>query len=106
MAETVRITILLAVLILVYILTRKYHLWRIKRTYTFILRDLESKGAVDGETAVDLPYAKTSLIGMGTRDYRPRALQYLVAADIVGTTESGRYYLKQEHAAVDGIRLT
>jgi hypothetical protein len=101
MSETGRIIILLAVLIIVYILTRKYHVWRIKRTYVFILRDLESKGALDEQTAVDLPYAKASLIGMGTRDYRPKALEYLVAANMVEMTESGKYYLRQQRAAPD-----
>jgi len=98
MSETVRIILLLAVLVLVYILTRKYHLWRIKRTYAFIMSDLASKGALDGETAVNLPYAKSSLLSMGTRDYRPKALEYLVAANIVGMTENGRYYLRQQDA--------
>jgi len=93
MSETGQIILGIGILIIVYILTRKFHIWRMKRTYLFILQDLKDKGAVDPASAVTLPYASQGLFQLGRRDYRPKALQFMVANNIVGRTESGFYYL-------------
>lgn len=96
MSETSRIILLLCILIAVYVLTRKVQVWRIKRTYNLIIRDLEQRGAVDPLSAVELPYTKVSMFRMSMRDYRPKALQYLISSGIVGVTESGKHYLKSK----------
>jgi len=93
MPENIRIIIGIAIVITVYILTRKYHAWRIKRTYVLIIDDLRQREALDPFSAVELPYAKMSIYRVGIRDYRPKAVQHLVLGNIIGTTESGKYYL-------------
>ena len=96
MSETSQIILGICVLILVYVLTRRFHGWKIKRAYMFIIKDLKRLEAFDPSSAVLLSYAKRGLFQMGTRDYRPNALEHLVAGDIVGRTDSGGYYLKNK----------
>lgn len=95
MSETGEIVFALCLLIAVYVLTRKFHMWRIKNTYTSIIKDLEKKEALAPSSAVELPYSQTPLWRLGTRDYRPKALQYLVSSQVVGITDSGKYYLQK-----------
>lgn len=98
MSETAQIIFLLCLLIIVYILTRKVHVWRIRRAYIFIVKDLEAKKAFDQSSAVGLPYAKQKMFKLGTRDFRPKTLEFMVANNIVGITSSGDYYLKRRDA--------
>ncbi len=93
MNETVEIIVGIGVLVVVYILTRHFHSWRYSRAYVFIMDDLKKKGAVNPASAVALPYAGKSLFRMGSRDYRPKALEHLTMKQIIGMTETGRYYL-------------
>jgi hypothetical protein len=94
MSETMQIIIGFAFLAAVYILTRYGIALRIKRAAAFIIKDLEKRGAVNPLTAVELPYAKSSLFRIGLRDYRPKAIESLISGDIVGVTPDGKYYLK------------
>ncbi|MBW2094561.1 MAG: hypothetical protein JRI80_06700 [Deltaproteobacteria bacterium] len=96
MTETGQIIVGIFFLVLVYIFTRRVHGWRMKRALDFILKDLEKKGAVDHASAVRLPYATSMFFRMGTRDYRPKALEYLVSSNMVGMTGDSRYYLKEK----------
>ncbi|EFK11650.1 conserved hypothetical protein [delta proteobacterium NaphS2] len=93
MSETMQIVLGICVLVAVYIFTRQFHAWRFSKTYRFIINDLQEKGALNPDSAVDLPYAKKSMLRIGTRDYRPKALEHLAMKRIVGMTENGRYYL-------------
>ena len=95
MSETTEIIIGLLVLIGVYMLTRRVNAWRIKRAFVGIIKDLERQKAFEASSAVKLPYAKAAFFRLGTRDFRPKALEYLVASEIVGVTENGKYYLKR-----------
>jgi hypothetical protein len=47
---------------------------------------------------VKLPYERPSTLRMGIRDFRPKALESLVAGNIVGKTDDSRFYLKQRNA--------
>ncbi len=98
MSETSRLILSICILVMVYMLTRKVHAWRIKRTYTLVIKDLEQKEALDASSAVELPYAKKSVFRAGMRDYRPKTLEYLILSDIVGITDSGKYYLRDKKA--------
>jgi len=93
MNETTEIVVGICVLAAVYILTRHFHSWRFSRAYVFIINDLKKRGAVNFAAAVELPYAKKSMLRIGTRDYRPKALEHLAMKQIVGVTGGGRYYL-------------
>ena len=97
-SETGQIIIGVCVLIVVYILTRRYHAWRMARVYTLIIKDLEQKGAIDPSSAVDLPYSRKNMFRIGTRDYRPKVLEFMTLNNIVGVTANGRYYLLNRKA--------
>jgi len=96
MSETSRIILGICILIAVYILTRKVQVWRIKRAYNLIIWDLEQKEAADPSSAVELAYTKLSMFRISMRDYRPKALEYLISSSIIGVTDSGKYYLKDK----------
>ena len=93
MNETVEIVVGICVLVAVFILTRHFHSWRYSRAYVFIMDDLKKREAVNPASAVELPYASKSLFRMGSRDYRPKALEHLAIKQIIGITATGRYYL-------------
>jgi len=93
MSETVEIVVGIGVLVAVYILTRHFHSWRYSRAYVFIMDDLKKREAVNPASAAELPYASKSLFRMGSRDYRPKALEHLAMKQIIGVTATGRYYL-------------
>lgn len=95
MNETTQIILGLVFLAAVYVLTRFGIAWRMKRACTVIVNDLERQGAIDPDSAVDLPYAKPSYLKIGMRDYRPKALESLVQGGVVGMTGDGKYFLKK-----------
>lgn len=96
MSETVQIIIGLIVLVAVYALTQMVVGWRIRRTARAIVLDLERRKALDPASAAELPYERRSLLHIGLRDFRPKALAALVHGEIVGRTETGRYYLRKK----------
>lgn len=96
MSETMQIIIAICLLIVVYMLTREISAWRMKRAYIRIINDLKKKEALDEASALAIPYARDSIFRVGVRDFRPKALQFLVASGIVGVTEAGKYYLKNK----------
>lgn len=71
--------------------------WKMKNACDFIVRDLREKKAFDPASAVELPYATSSMFKIGLKDYRPKALEELVRQGVVRQLEGGRYYLREEH---------
>jgi len=96
MSETGRTLFAICILIVVYILTRKFHAWRMRQASLSIVKDLEKNRALDPSSAIELPYAKKGMFRIGMRDYRPKAIQYMIANNIIGMTDSGKYYLKDK----------
>ena len=97
MSETTELLLGIAALIVVIAVTRKYHAWRFKRAYIFIIDDLKNKGAYSAHAAVELPYTKRNMLRMGMRQHHPQALDHLIMENIVGKSEDGRYYLVQKN---------
>ncbi len=97
MSETMKIVLMILITIGVFILSLRFAGWKTKRACEFILRDLQTKKAFDPASAVELPYAKTSMFHIGLRDYRPKALSALVQYDHVRIQKEGRYYLRDGH---------
>jgi hypothetical protein len=93
MTETAEIILSIFVLGAAIVLTRQFHAWKIKRAYLTVIEDLKSRGALTPEKAVTLPYARQSILKFGLRDHRPTALKGLIAENVVGITEDGRYYI-------------
>ncbi len=96
MSETIQIILGLIVLVAVYALTQVVVGYRIRRTARAIIMDLDRRKALDPASAAELPYERRSLLHIGLRDFRPKALAALVQGEIVGRTETGRYYLKKK----------
>lgn len=99
MSDTLQIIVGLIVLVGVYFFSRRVHVWRMQRAYKTVLSDLQQKRAFDPDSAAILPYVKTGLFQMGTRDYRPKAIEYMVQTGVAAMTESGKFYLLKR----DGI---
>ena len=93
MSETIPIILGIGIMLIVIVLTRRYHAWKIKKAYLFIVEDLKAKGAFDLKSAVDLPYGRRNVLRIGLKDHRPTALKSLVLDKIVGISEDGKYYL-------------
>ncbi len=109
MDDRIQLVIGISALLCTAWIIQQANVWRIKRTCRKIIEELRQSGAVDPSSAVKLPYSKRSFFMVGVRDYRPRALELLVSANIIGRTEEGGYFLAgQEKAtsnakAVEGI---
>jgi hypothetical protein len=95
MSESIMPILLIALLIGVFILSKRYQAWRVGRACSYVVKDLASKGAQDTTSAVELPYAKISLYHIGLRDFRPKAVEYLVLGKVIEITDEGKYYLKK-----------
>ena len=103
MSETLQNIIGILLLVGVFILTRYGVGLKAKKAGLFIIDDLRKKNAVDVYSAVPLVYAKTSWLKFGLRDYRPRAIQSLVQAGVIGMTGDEKYYLIQDFAQGKGV---
>jgi len=93
LADALQIVFGILVLMAVFVLTQWAVAFRIKRACRHIIQDLETRQAVDAESAVALPYARKDFFRIGIKDFRPKALESLVAASIVSHTGDGKYYL-------------
>lgn len=93
MSEHVQIFLGIVFLVAVFILTRFGVAWKLRNAAGSIIRELESKGAVDVYSAVELPYSKPNVLRIGMRDYHYKALECLIGEGAVGRTGSGKYYL-------------
>jgi hypothetical protein len=96
MSETSELIIGICALIVVIILSKRFHAWKINRAYIFIIEDLKAQGAFDPASAVDLSYARNAMFRIGYKDHRPTALKHLISNNIVGTTTDDHYYLKDK----------
>ncbi len=96
MSEPGQIILGVCFLIVFFCLIRKVHARSMERIYILIVKDLEGKGALPPTSAVRPTYAKKSMFQFGRRDYRPKALEYLVLSKTVGITDRGNYYLQDE----------
>lgn len=105
MSENEKLILAICLLIGVYFLSRKFQVWRIKRTYIYIINDLKKKDALDTSSSVELPYARKKFFRFGTKDFRPKAVEYLVLGNIVGKTENGKYYLKKKDINIKGMEI-
>ncbi|MEW6668111.1 MAG: hypothetical protein AB1512_23100 [Thermodesulfobacteriota bacterium] len=93
MADAIQIILGILILIGVYVLTQWGVALRIRKACRWVIKDLEMKQAFDVESAVELPYAKKEFFRMGLKDFRPKAVESLAAAGILGHTAEGKWYL-------------
>ena len=96
MSDKIQLLWGIVALIVVIFLTRRYHAWRLKKAYLFIINDLKKKGAYSAHSAVKLPYAEKNILRIGLRQHHPQVLNQLILENIVARTEDKRYYLTQQ----------
>lgn len=94
MPESLQIVLGLAFVLCAFVVSRYVITWQLKRASGLIIKDLEAREALDPLSAIDLPYAKPDYLRIGMRDYRHKALEYMVNDGVVAKTESGKYYLR------------
>jgi hypothetical protein len=93
MPEILKTILFILVMVGALLLALRIAGWKMKKAYEFIIRDLNEKQAFDPASAVELPYAKSPMINIGLKDYRPRALEELVRQGTIRQLEGGRYFL-------------
>lgn len=103
MPESVQIILGLVFLVGVFILTRLVIVWKLRSAAQSLIRELELNAAVSQSSAVNLPYSEQNPLRIGLRDYRSKALEYLVSEGIVGKTDDGRYYLLIRKSPVEPL---
>ena len=95
MVENIRLILLILLLLGVFVLSKKFQGWRVQKACSYVVNDLIQKGALNPNSAADLPYAKVSLYHIGLRDYRHKAVEYMMLGNIIGLSDEGKYYLKK-----------
>ena len=93
MTDTAQIILALIILVLAFIGAKKIQGMKINRAVRVVINDLKQQGALDPSTAVPLPYATRAFFQIGLRDYRPKAVFYLVQYGIIGMTDNKQFYL-------------
>ena len=83
------IVVLIALVFLIYVGAGR----KKRRACEFIIEDLKRRGANGPGSAVTLPYMKTQHYEVGMKNYRLKALEYLIIHNIVCCTEKDRFYL-------------
>jgi hypothetical protein len=99
MGENIQVVVAVALLVAAYLLSRRVHAWRMRQACQTIFRDLGAKGAVGAARAAALPYASTSIFRFGMKDHRPKAVEFLVANELLGRTSEGRFFLTEKGAS-------
>ena len=95
MSDTIQIILVFLVMIVAIIYAKKFQTVRMIKARDVILRDLREKGALSEDNAIDLPYARSSMLKVGFRDERPRILRQMLQHGIVGMTEEKRFFLNE-----------
>jgi hypothetical protein len=96
MTSTVQILIAAVFLVGSFVLSQVIVSRRIRAAGNRILMELLERQALDAYSAVDLVYAKSNWVPKGLRDLRPKALNDLIQADIVGKTVTGKFFLNKK----------
>lgn len=98
MSETLYIIIIIALLLLAIIVLPNV---LTKRAMRLVIKTFRDNNALSNRTAKSIKQLKLEprsfLMNMiMPRDYKQRAMQYLMKANIIRTTDDGRVYLSQE----------
>jgi hypothetical protein len=94
-----QIPLLLVAIIIFYFLLLLIAGWGIRRYCFQIIAEMEEQRAFSAGSAVNLPDTRGNFFKMGLGNYRPKALQILLADKIVTKTGSGKYYLDKDKLA-------
>jgi hypothetical protein len=73
--------------------------WGIRRYCFQIIAEMEEQRAFNAGSAVNLPDKRGNFFKMGAGNYRPKALNVLLADKVVIKTGGGKYYLNKDKLA-------
>jgi hypothetical protein len=73
--------------------------WGIRKYCFMIIAEMEEQNAFNASSAVSLPDKRGNFFKMGAANYRPKALNVLLADKIVIKTGDGKYYLNKDKLA-------
>ena len=107
MNDTLMVIILIIVFVLVALVLPQFLVVRTVPKVIRIFRQNNAVGAKNAKPIEELGLKQRSIIEnvLRRRDYKPRALQLLVSANIVQMTEEGKLYLDEESLAMTKWRM-
>jgi hypothetical protein len=91
-----QIILLFAAAIIFFFLLMLIAGWGIRKYCFQIIAEMEEQKAFSSGSAVNLPDVRGNFFKMGLGNYRPKALNVLLADKIVIKTGGGKYYLDKE----------
>jgi hypothetical protein len=94
-----QIPLLLVAIIIFYFLLLLIAGWGIRRYCFQIIAEMEEQRVFSAGSAVNLPDTRGNFFKMGLGNYRPKALQILLADKVVVKTGNGKYYLDKDKLA-------
>lgn len=106
MNDWVVIALLIIVLLLAMFVLPQLMIKRAIKTVIHIFRKNNAIGPKNAMTAEDLGLQQKGMFErmMRPRDYKPRALQFLMSHDIVQMTNDGKLYLLEEKLDATSLR--
>jgi len=107
MGDTFFMILMIVIFIVVLLVLPQFLVMRSAPKVIRIFRQKNAVGAKNAKTIEELGLKPRSIIEnmLRRRDYKPRALQLLISADIVQTTEDGKFYLDEESLAMTRWRM-
>jgi uncharacterized protein YneF (UPF0154 family) len=106
MNDWVVIAILVIVLLLAMFILPQFMMRRAIKAVLRIFREHHAIGPKNAKAVDELGLQQKGMIQrmMKPRDYKPRALQYLISQEIVQMTEDGKVYLLEEKLDASALR--
>ena len=107
MNDTLMVILLIIVFVLVALVLPQFMVMRTAPKVIRIFRQNNAVGAKNAKPIEELGLKQRSMIEnmLRRRDYKPRALQLLLSANIVQMTEDGKFYLDEESLAMTKWRM-
>ncbi len=107
MSDTFMVIVLVIVFILVALVLPQFLVMRSAPKVIRIFRQNNAVGAKNAKPIEELGLKQRSMIEnvLRRRDYKPRALQLLISANIVQMTEDGKLYLDEESLSMTRWRM-
>ena len=107
MNDTLMVIVLVIVFVVVALVLPQFLVMRSAPKVIRIFRQKNAVGAKNAKPIEELGLKQRSMIEnvLRRRDYKPRALQLLISADIVQMTEDGKLYLDEESLSMTRWRM-
>lgn len=106
MNDWVVIAVLVIVLLLAMVVVPQFMMRRAVKAVLRIFREHHAIGPKNAKSVEELGLHQKGMIErmMKPRDYKPRALQFLISQEIVQMTEDGKVYLLEEKLDASALR--